>query len=408
MSGLSARVRGALPAAGPRRPRRLRRPRRVRRATALSLALAGVLGLGAAGGSWAEDGRRAMRLLGGGEQGPPRVPYADQGRGQGADGGEPAARELVSRSGDRWSAAYSAGEYEDVRQSLDGRYTGVGLWVVRTRGGRVQITRVQPGAPADRAGIRPGDRLHAIDGADVTGRPVTEVVARLRAAGGAPAAAGSPVTLLVQRPGQGRREYVLHRERLTVEPVTVRRGAGPSVIKVESFTRGSGKRVRQAARGALSREASPGIVLDLRGNAGGLLTEAVGAASAFLDDGVVATYDLRGEQHALYAEPGGDTATPLVVLVDGGTMSAAELLTGALQERGRAIVVGGRTFGKGSVQLPRAMPDGSVAELTVGQYRTPSGRTLEGSGVEPDLLVGRGSDAEAEARKVLGGLGAGA
>lgn len=87
----------------------------------------------------------------------------------------------------------------------------------------------------------------------------------------------------------------------------------------------------------------------------------------------MATYDVRGDQRALYAEPGGDTVRPLVTLVDGGTMSAAELVTGALQDRGRAVAVGSRTFGKGSVQMPTELPDGSVAELTVGTYRTPSG-----------------------------------
>ncbi|CAM5737110.1 S41 family peptidase [Streptomyces hirsutus] len=149
--------------------------------------------------------------------------------------------------------------------------------------------------------------------------------------------------------------------------------------------------------------ADAGIVLDLRGNAGGLVAEAVTAASAFLDGGLVATYDVEGEQRALHAEPGGDTVRPLVALVDGGTMSAAELLTGALQDRGRAVVVGSRTFGKGAVQMPGRLPDGSVAELTVGHYRTPSGRGVDGQGITPDL------EAEEQALQqvgtVLAGLG---
>jgi carboxyl-terminal processing protease len=103
------------------------------------------------------------------------------------------------------------------------------------------------------------------------------------------------------------------------------------------------------------------------------------------------------------ASHGGDTGTPLVVLVDGGTASAAEVVTGALQDRGRAVVVGSRTFGKGTVQIPREMPDGSVAELTVGHYATPAGRSVQGHGLEPDLTVPPAS-AAAQARKVLGGL----
>jgi carboxyl-terminal processing protease len=147
------------------------------------------------------------------------------------------------------------------------------------------------------------------------------------------------------------------------------------------------------------------VLLDLRGNGGGLLSEAVTAASALLDGGLVATYDDRGEEKTLHASSGGDDERPVVVLVDGGTMSAAELVAGALQDRGRAIVVGSRTFGKGSVQRPEKLPDGSVAELTVGHYRTPAGRDIDGTGITPDLAVGQG--AEARARTVLSGLGTG-
>jgi carboxyl-terminal processing protease len=183
--------------------------------------------------------------------------------------------------------------------------------------------------------------------------------------------------------------------------VTVQRLAGDvTLIKVAAFTKGSGDRVRDAVDSA---PAGAGIVLDLRGNSGGLVTEAVTAASAFLDGGLVATYDVNGDQRALHAEPGGDTTRPLVALVDGGTMSAAEMLTGALQDRGRAVVVGTRTFGKGSVQMPSRLPDGSVAELTVGHYRTPSGRSVDGRGITPDLEAGDRVLQRAET--VLSGLG---
>jgi carboxyl-terminal processing protease len=112
---------------------------------------------------------------------------------------------------------------------------------------------------------------------------------------------------------------------------------------------------------------------------------------------------VNGDERALHADPGGDTTRPLVALVDGGTMSAAELLTGALQDRGRALVVGSRTFGKGSVQMPSRLPGGSVAELTVGHYRTPSGRGVDGRGLTPDLEVEDGALERAET--VLSGLG---
>lgn len=385
-------------------------PRRIRRGAALTLVFASVLAAGAATGSWGEvRGVAAPAPAPAGSPGD-RVPagaVAEEAQEAKAD-----AEDLVSRSGDRWSAAYSAREYEGLEQSLDGTYTGVGICVERADlpggGHAVAVSRVQPDSPADRAGIRSGDRLRAIDGTGVADRPVTEVVARLRGATtGSPtevAEPGSTVELALTRDGR-RWNETLERARLAAETVTVERPSpGLTRIKVTGFTEDSGELVRQAVAGA---PADSGFLLDLRGNSGGLVSEATAAASAFLDGGLVATYDHEGSQRALYAERGGETEAPLVVLVDGGTMSAAELLTGALQDRGRAVVVGSRTFGKGSVQVPRRMSDGSVAELTVGHYRTPSGRTVQGAGLAPDLAVRSGSEAGERARKVLGGLTAG-
>ncbi|MFD7944468.1 S41 family peptidase [Streptomyces sp. NPDC059744] len=317
-----------------------------------------------------------------------------------------AAEEAVSRSGDRWGAVYDEREYEEFEQALDGSYTGVGLAAKRSPDGLVAVARVQPGGPADRAGI---ELLRTIDGHRVDKRPVAEVVALLRG-DRTSAAAGTTVVLGVQRGATGpTRKLTLTRARLLTEAVTVQK-LGPDrsdssaavLIKVDSFTKGAGAKVRDAVRSA---PAGAGVLLDLRGNSGGLVTEAVVAASAFLDGGLVATYDVHGEQRALYAEPGGDTVRPLVVLIDGGTMSAAELLTGALQDRGRAVTVGSRTFGKGSVQMPSKLAGGSVAELTVGHYRTPAGRSVDGHGITPDLAVS--SRALQRGETVLSGLGGG-
>ncbi|AZQ71832.1 PDZ domain-containing protein [Streptomyces luteoverticillatus] len=426
-------------------------PRRARRGAALTLVFMGALAAGAATAAWgAADGRPARPPAG--EHGERQVLSHAAGRSAVApraadrhaadrhtvdrraveaaaeravhDGksGSEAAAELLSRSGDAWSAVYTPREYEGFALALDGAYVGVGLTTRRAEDGRMEVDGVRPGGPAERAGIAPGDRLLTVDGADVTGRPVTEVVSLLRGDGHSlgswpVSAPGTTVRLGLQR-GAERWERTLRRERLVTESVEVEelsRGAAgtlpATLIKVSSFTRGTGERVRAAVREAAPGE---GILLDLRGNSGGLVAEAVTAASAFLDGGLVATYDVRGSRHVLRAEPGGDTRRPLVVLVDGGTMSAAELLTGALQDRGRTVVVGSRTFGKGSVQMPSRLADGSVAELTVGHYRTPAGRAVDGAGITPDLAVqgpagdGGEKDAEARGRRVLSGLGGGA
>ncbi|KIF06780.1 peptidase S41 [Streptomyces sp. RSD-27] len=387
------------------------RPRDLRRGALLTLLFAVSVGAAAATGCWgspdADEGRTALASTAEPERGlpPPPAPgtadreavarAAAEAVAEGKSG-KKAAQEVVSRSGDRWGTVYDQGEYAAFAEDLDGRWTGVGLWTGRRADGRIEVDRVQPGSPAARAGLLAGDRLLSVDGHEVTGLPVADVVARLRGE------AGTPVVLGLGRDGAVLTETV-RREELRADPVTVRRLAGGiTVIKVTSFTRGSGERVKEAVR-----EAPPGggVMLDLRGNPGGLVAEAVTAASAFLDGGLVATYDVRGSERALYADPGGDTARPLVALVDGGTMSAAELVGGALQDRRRAVTVGTRTFGKGSVQMPTQLPGGAVAELTVGTYRTPAGRSLDGGGITPDVAVGDG--AEERARAVLGGLGVG-
>ncbi|MEV6688166.1 S41 family peptidase [Streptomyces sp. NPDC051130] len=383
------------------------RPRDLRRGAALTLLFLVSVTAAAGSGCWGADTTAQLpptRAQAGATEPPREAATADRDAVARAvaeavaegKSGKRAAEEEVSRSGDRWAAVYDPDEYAAFAEDLDGHWTGVGVWAAGRRDGRIEVDRVQPDSPAARAGLRAGDRLLSVDGRRVTGLSVTEVVAMLRGE------AGTPVVLGLNRDG-AELTVTVRRERLSADPVTVRRLAdGTTVIKVASFTRGSGDRVRAAVRAA---PPGAGVLLDLRGNPGGLVTEAVTAASAFLDGGLVATYGVRGSERALYAEPGGDTARPLVALVDGGTMSAAELVTGALQDRRRAVTVGTRTFGKGAVQMPTRLPDGSVAELTVGTYRTPEGRSIDGSGITPDLTAGDG--AEDRALGVLGGLGVG-
>jgi carboxyl-terminal processing protease len=372
-------------------------PRRFGRGAALTLVFASVLVAGAATGSLPQGSEEtgAARSV---------VPDARRQVAQAAAdamaaGKSPteAAERAVSRSGDRWAAVYSQGEYEEFEQSLDGEYTGVGLWARRESDGAIAVSKVSGGSPAQAAGIRAGDRLTSVDGRAVDGLPVTDVLSLLRG-DATDAPAGTAVRLGLSRGARAWDETV-RRATLSTEPVTVRKIAGGgTLVRVSAFTKGVGEAVRAAVR-----EVPGGVVLDLRGNSGGLVTEAVGVASVFLDGGLVATYDTDGTEHALHADAGGDTTRPLVALVDGGTMSAAELLTGALQDRGRAVVVGSRTFGKGSVQMPTRLPDGSVAELTVGHYRTPSGHAVDGVGITPDLEVEAGVLERAE--RVLSGSG---
>ncbi|MFJ1755202.1 S41 family peptidase [Kitasatospora sp. NPDC088134] len=355
---------------------------RVRQGMTLGLVFGAVLFAGAASGAWGESNGSSRA-----PSSSDAVPAADL---SGADLSPQEARQLVGASGDRWAAYLSPQQYADL---TGGRYAGVGLTVDRAAGGPTEVAEVQPGSPAARAGIAPGDRLLAVDGTPAEQLPVTELVARLR---GGPAGSAVAVTVAAG-PGPARQLTLTRAELAAREVEADRPRPGVVRISVHAFTEGVGDQVRAAAAGARA------VVLDLRGNSGGLVEEAVDTASVFLDGGPVASYQVRGEHRELTADAGRATAVPLVVLVDGGTMSAAELLAGALQDRCRAVLVGTRTFGKGTVQQPSRLADGSVLELTVGRYQTPGGRSPDGTGVQPDVPAGA-EDPVALALKVLDGL----
>ena len=292
-----------------------------------------------------------------------------------------AVQGMLKALDDQWSAYYAPKDFEQFQQVLSGAYTGVGVWVRRTANGSLDITSVQSGSPAAKAGLRVGDVMLDVDGKSVAGQSVAEVVSGLR---------GDPktdVTVVVRR-GISTVTARLERSRIDDDDVTASM-ITPSVerLRVTAFTRGVGAWVRAQTERAQQRHLE-GLVLDLRGDPGGLLDEAVETASAFLAKGPVVSYVQRGHKpEVLDALGGGNTAMPLVVLVDGGTASAAEIVAGALQDRGRAVVMGSQTFGKGSVQEPTALSDGSALELTVGHYLTPSGRSLDGVGITPDVEV---------------------
>jgi carboxyl-terminal processing protease len=327
-----------------------------------------------------------------------------------ADAAEPVDRKELERAavegmlgtlGDRWSTFYGPTEFASFQDALDGRYSGVGLWLRPIAGGGVEVGSVQRGSPAGRAGMLAGDVVLTVDAGDVAKADVATVAGLLRGE------ESTTVRLVVRRAGAPR-EVSVTRETFSTHDVSVDRLRGGIVhVQVSAFTRGVGREVRTAMAANGARR-SAGIVLDLRGNPGGLLDEAVEVASSFLDGGPVVSYERRGKAaRTLQAFSGGDVTTPLVVLVDGTTASAAEVVAAALQDRNRAVVVGSRTFGKGTVQEPSRLSDGSGLELTVGRYLTPSGRTIEGVGLEPDVAVPAtepAAVAERRAMDVLTGL----
>jgi carboxyl-terminal processing protease len=342
---------------------------------------------------------------------PPRQSVIDEAEARiAADSVHPLTPEQLERAAvqgmlaaldDQWSAYYAPADYARFQQVLAGSYTGVGVWIRRGGDGTLRVLSVEPASPAAKAGLQAGDALVAVAGQPVRGRSVADVVTALRGD------AGSKVTVVVAR---GSTELTVRLRRAPVNSDDVSASmVTPYVerLRVSAFTRGVGRWVRARVADAAARHLR-GIVLDLRGDPGGLLDEAVETSSAFLAGGPVVSYEQRGHpRQVLNAVGGGVTGIPLVVLVDGGTASAAEIVAGALQDRGRAVLIGSRTFGKGSVQAPSQLSDGSALELTVGHYLTPSGRSLDGVGIDPDLAMPAGTPASViveRAVEVLSGL----
>jgi carboxyl-terminal processing protease len=290
---------------------------------------------------------------------------------------------------DPFSHYFDPRTYKRFEQVTNPSFSGIGVTVRPERNGPLTIESVIRGTPAAHAGLRRGDRIVAVDGRSLAGRPSTASIALIK---GEP---GTKVALTISRDGR-RSTRRIARAQVTQPVVAGRmvtwRGRRYGVVVFTSFTEGSGAQVRAAVERVIGHGAD-GILLDLRGNGGGLLNEAVDVASIFIPDGTIVSTDGRARARHVYTATGGAIrrSVPLVVLVDRGTASSAEIVTGALQDRHRAEVVGTNTYGKGVFQEIRDLPNGGALDLTVGQYFLPSGRNIggrgvaEGRGIAPDV-----------------------
>ena len=284
---------------------------------------------------------------------------------------------MLRASGDRWSSFYDAKQFAFYNEVLAGRFTGVGIWLRAAASGGVEIASVQAGSPAAIAGVKSADAIVGIDGTDLSNAGVPTVAAALRGV------AGTTLILHVVRAGSDLALRITRGEVTTPDAQALKLGNGDLLIQIAAFTSGVGDLVARELR---TMKHPGGVILDLRNNPGGLIEQAVSVAGLFLDGGVVVSYERRGQDTlVLEAPPGPEVREPLVVLVNKQSASAAEVVAGALQDRNRAVIVGSRTYGKGSVQESLTMNDGSSIQLTVGRYRTPTGRYLEGIGVSPDV-----------------------
>ena len=297
---------------------------------------------------------------------------------------ENAIRGMVSGL-DPHSAYLDSEEFDEIRLSTMGTYPGVGIEVAAD-GSAVKILHSISGSPAELAGIRAGDLISKIDGVDV-GADAQGAIERMRGK------AGTTVMLTVTRPTTGAvKDYTLKRAEVEVRTVEQSMlGAGIGYVRITSFSETTPDDLGKAVT-ALQQEHPGGLrgmVLDLRDNPGGVLEAGVAVADAFIDHGVIVSADGRtpDARFEMNATPGDLLeGAPLVVLVNGGTASAAEIVAGALKDHGRAQIIGQRTYGKGTVQTVMPLSRGAL-KLTTSRYFTPSGTSIQGKGILPDIAI---------------------
>jgi carboxyl-terminal processing protease len=300
---------------------------------------------------------------------------------------------IVESLGDPYSAYLTPKEADQFTEDVSGEFEGVGMNVEQDRRG-LKVLRVFDGSPAESAGIRRGDFILGVNGRSIAG--VNSEVATSRIKG----PAGTAVELRVFTPGEDRDRTVnVKRERIEV-PVArgrlvERGGHAIGVAELVGFSEGAhGLLERQIDR--LIDRGAEAIVLDLRGNGGGLLTEAVLVSSIFIEDGEIVSVRGRSRPERTHEAEGDaiDEDIPVVVLVDGGSASASEIVTGALRDRGRGTVVGTRTFGKGLVQEVDHLSNGGVLDLTVANYYLPGGETISRRGIKPEVRASDDPDTD--------------
>jgi carboxyl-terminal processing protease len=301
---------------------------------------------------------------------------------------------------DPHSAYSEASDFDQLKATTDGNYGGLGI-TVSIEDGAVKVIAPTEDTPAWRAGIKAGDYITHINGELLYGLNLDEAVEKMK---GDP---GTTVKLTIVRPGRDKPiDMTITRERIELRPVKWEIKDGVGYININTFTGNVGEQTK-AALVAIDKATNGhplGYVIDLRSNPGGLLDQAVDVADDFLDSGEIVSQRGRSKEdiERYYARPG-DMAhgLPVIVLTDAGTASASEIVAGALQDHRRAIIMGERSFGKGSVQTVVQTGPEAALRLTTARYYTPSGRSVQAGGIDPDIVVPQLSDPDYKDRKVV-------
>jgi carboxyl-terminal processing protease len=294
-------------------------------------------------------------------------------------------QEMLKKLDDPYTRFMDPEEFKNMQVDTSGELTGIGIQIGLDEKTK-NLTVIAPidDTPAFKAGILAKDVITSINGKSTEGMDTNQAVSLIR---GEP---GTKVNLTILRNGQ-QKQFTITRARIEIHPVEYSQKQTPAgnigYVRLKQFSANAAKEMRDAIKNLESKQVS-GYVLDLRNNPGGLLYSSVEIARMLMDRGaIVSTIDRRGEVEREMANGRALTNKPLVVLVDKGSASASEILSGALQDNKRAVVVGSQTFGKGLVQSVRPLDDGSGLAVTIAKYHTPSGRDINKHGIDPNIVV---------------------
>lgn len=301
-----------------------------------------------------------------------------------------AIRGLLSSVGDQYSVFLEPPAQELESQSLEGEFGGIGVNIRRNEQGNIVLSPF-PDYPAIEAGVQEGDVLLAVDGVEITPDMATDAISVM-----VRGKIGTEVTIRFQHGTDAPREVTLTREKVEIPSVISRILDQDSSIGLITISRFSDKTAEETAKaiGDLQAKGATRLVIDLRGNGGGLLDSAIDTAKLFLDGGVIMYQDTRGGTEQVYetGDAGVAAAMPIAIITNGGTASASEILAGALHDRGRGPLIGQHTYGKGSVQLVFELSDHSSIHITNARWYTPLRLQLDGVGIAPDIAVEPGTD----------------
>ena len=288
---------------------------------------------------------------------------------------------------DPHSVYLTADDFENLQESTTGEFSGLGI-EVGMEDGYVKIIAPIDGSPAAAAGLQSGDVILKLDDTPVKGLSLNEAIDLMRGP------KGSEIMLTIGRPGESQ-PFEVNLVRDTIKVASVRQRwlePGYGYIRIAQFQSQTGGDVGQALKKLMDEEPLKGLVLDLRNNPGGILRASVDVAGLFMDGGTVVYTEGRLSNSDMHydAEPvDASDGIPLVILINSGSASASEIVAGALQDHGRAVVMGTNSFGKGSVQTVLPLSDSRAVKLTTALYFTPNGRSIQAEGIEPDILVER-------------------